>query len=163
LKIDKEILDRINKINWFENCGKSLKIELSIDIVYINSWEEAKEHYHDENWESATLEARNELTSFLQKNYRSQYVLWNKLVKEAKEFLDKQVVPKIELQREKNDLDQLFLECVKWDILNAIMEHTYLKSSDGPVFFLELLKVYESGNFPCGWKGKWPKGTLLVY
>jgi hypothetical protein len=43
------------------------------------------------------------------------------------------------------------------------MENSYLQSGHSAFFFLELLTVYESGHFPCGWQGEWPQGKLLVY
>jgi hypothetical protein len=32
----------------------------------------------------------------------------------------------MEIKKENNNLDQVFLNCVKWDILNAIMEEISL-------------------------------------
>jgi hypothetical protein len=43
------------------------------------------------------------------------------------------------------------------------MQNSYLQSGNSAFFFLELLTVYESGHFPCGWQGEWPQGKLLVY
>ena len=43
------------------------------------------------------------------------------------------------------------------------MEDTYKKCKKRPVFFLHLLEIYESGNLPCGWEGKWPDGKLIVF
>jgi hypothetical protein len=31
-----------------------------------------------------------------------------------------------------------------------------------PSFSDDLLRVYERGRFPCGWKGEWPNGKLIV-
>jgi hypothetical protein len=63
----------------------------------------------------------------------------------------------------KHDLDIAFVHNVQWDILGAVMENSYLRSGHSAFFFLELLTVYEAWHFPCGWKGEWPKGKLLVY
>ena len=43
------------------------------------------------------------------------------------------------------------------------MENSYLSSGHRCFFFLELLMVYEAGHFPCGWRGDWPDGKLIVY
>jgi hypothetical protein len=34
---------------------------------------------------------------------------------------------------------------------------------DGSPFFERLLKIYQSGGWPCGWEGRYPEGTLVVY
>ncbi|ATP40187.1 hypothetical protein CSE16_09085 [Solibacillus sp. R5-41] len=163
MEIDQDILNRIKQINWLTNCGQTLQNEMQISYTKVYNWKEAMRNYQDSNWEKTTLEARNELTVFLHNKYRDQYSKWNSIVKEARMFVEKEIIPKIENYREKNELDKVFIDCVEWDILNAIMESTYSKCNHRPVFFLELLKVYESGNFPCGWDGGWPEGNLIVY
>lgn len=163
MRIDQDILNRIKQINWFTNCGQTLQKEIQIRYINVDNWKEAEQNYQDSNWENTTLAARNELTVFLHNKYRDQYSKWNSLVKEARMFIEEEVIPKVEIYSEKNELDKVFIDCVKWDILNAIMESTYSKCNHGPAFFLELLNVYESGNFPCGWEGKWPKGSLIIY
>jgi len=30
-------------------------------------------------------------------------------------------------------------------------------------FYLDLFEIYEKGYFPCGWRGKYPAGELIVY
>jgi hypothetical protein len=55
------------------------------------------------------------------------------------------------------------IQGLRWDILGALMENSYLRSGHAAFFFLELLMVYEAGHFPCGWRGNWPQGELLVY
>jgi hypothetical protein len=44
-----------------------------------------------------------------------------------------------------------------------MMENAYMTSKHGSYFFLELLTVYEAGHFPCGWRGEWPSGSLVLY
>lgn len=34
---------------------------------------------------------------------------------------------------------------------------------DGSPFFERLLKIYQSGGWPCGWEGRYPEGTLVVF
>ena len=163
MKIRKQILDRISCINWFENCGNTTNPNINVPFVFVESWEQARDNYQLEQWENATLEARNRLTEFLHKKYQNQYSNWNKVAKEAKDFINVEVVPKVEKIKEKNQLDKSFLDCVKWDILNANMEDAYSTCNHRPIFFLELLTVYESGNFPCGWNGSFPKGSLKIF
>lgn len=43
-----------------------------------------------------------------------------------------------------------------------IMERTY-NCHRQPSFFTDLFRVYQSGNFPCGWVGEWPQGQLVVF
>jgi hypothetical protein len=43
------------------------------------------------------------------------------------------------------------------------MANAYLPSGHKCFYFLELFEVYEAGHFPCGWKGEWPAGKLVVF
>jgi hypothetical protein len=101
--------------------------------------------------------------AILHYKFRDKLAFWNELVDDAKVFINSEVEPHIKFAKEKFNLDQRFVDSVRWDILNAIMEDSYAKCNYKGHFFHDLLSVYESGNFPCVWKGKWPKGTLLIY
>ncbi|MDP4147486.1 MAG: hypothetical protein Q8936_23960 [Bacillota bacterium] len=163
MSIGKEIFERINRIDWFCNCGSNPYVENSFEVKFVHSWEDAVNNYSQSLWEDTTLEARNELTSFLNNKYRQEYAKWNEVTKEAKSFLEKNVVPKINIIKEKYNLDDVFTDCVKWDLLGAIMEYSYKECKNRPTFFLEILSIYELGHFPCGWEGEWPKGKLVIF
>jgi hypothetical protein len=60
-------------------------------------------------------------------------------------------------------LDEAIVWMVQSDIHGAWMENAYIESGHSAFFFLELLRVFEAGHFPCGWEGQWPQGTLLVF
>lgn len=163
MSIEKEIVNRIKSIEWCSNCGNIANIQLSYENKYVSLWSEAKKYYNQATWEDKTLKAQNELTSFLFNKYRNEYLKWNSVVKEAKKFIEEEVVPKIKKIEEDNDLGTVFIDCVKWDILGAIMEYEYRKCNGRPTFFLNLLEIYESGNFPCGWDNSTKNGELIVF
>lgn len=100
---------------------------------------------------------------FLHKKYSNRYDNWNKLVREAKAILEEQVFLTIGNLSQEHSLDEKWVGLVKWDILNAVMENAYQDCENRPTFFLDLLEVYEEGNFPCGWQGDWPKGELVIF
>ncbi|MES9684504.1 hypothetical protein CN514_08615 [Bacillus sp. AFS001701] len=164
MKIESDILNRIKDIQWFVNCGKSVESDVQMNISYTNSWKKAEKHYKKLSWENFTLEVNNDLAAFLRNKYPREYSNWNYVAAEARSFINNEIVPKLELIKEQNELDQDFIGTVSWDILGAIMEETYKNCKKRPTFFLELLRIYESGNFPCGWKnGKFPEGDLVVF
>jgi hypothetical protein len=64
-----------------------------------------------------------------------------------------------------NELDHfetIKRNCIYWDALGAVMTSFYIDCKP-PTFYLKLFEVYRSGHFPCGWKGGWPQGDLLVF
>jgi hypothetical protein len=163
MNLNKDVLLRISNIDWFSNSGFEVKTNIKFPVKYVESWEEARESYLKPEWERITLEYQNDLISLLHRKYRPQYGNWNSIIKEAKGFIEKEIVPKIEMIKEQNNLDQVFIDCVKWDIVNAIMESSFSIIENEVSFFKELLKVYESGNYPCGARMKGNGVTLVVY
>ncbi len=50
-----------------------------------------------------------------------------------------------------------FLSIIAYKALNE-------KIDEGEEFFLEKqIEVYRGGGFPCGWRGEFPKGEMVVY
>ncbi|MGG3889854.1 hypothetical protein [Metabacillus fastidiosus] len=160
--IEKELVGKIRNINWFSNCGNPIKNTVNYDIVYEDNWKKAAKRSQGAYWEEITLETRNALTEYLFIHYPDKYKKWNEYTKEAKEIVEQLVVPKVTEYIKIQQLPMEILHNVTWEILGAIMEHIYRKEIE-PQFFTELFKIYESGNFPCGWKGSWPDGRLFVY
>ncbi len=104
------------------------------------------------------------LTEFLNSRYPNKYAEWNKIVNEAKGYIESSLSDKLWSYEEKYNLGNSFIDCVKWDVLHAIMEFAYSDCKTIPHFFLDLILVYENGNFPCGWEGHYPEnGKLVVY
>ncbi|WNS43299.1 hypothetical protein [Paenibacillus sp. MMS20-IR301] len=165
MKINRQIFERIDNINWFSKCGVPITGEgINQNAVQVSSWEEAHVWYSDVNWDNTTLEARNILTVFLHNKYSDKYQEWNNIARDASGYIESSLSSGLESYREQYNLDNIFVNCVKWDVLNAIMEYTYYNCKKLPLFFLDLLLVYENGNFPCGWDGDYPKtGKLVVY
>lgn len=57
---------------------------------------------------------------------------------------------------------QELLNTINWDITSVFI-FEYFKKIYTNSFYYDLLKVYKSGHIPCGWKGKFPEGKLLIY
>lgn len=161
MKPVQEIYERIAKIDWFSNCGKEIN-DIGISYEPMKDWKTAVQKCKSNVWESVQLEARNILTVALSNNWPNEDRLWNEITDQAKELLNIGVIPVITEFVNHRQLDIAVLHSVRWDTLAAMMEHAYSPYVK-PGFYTELLKVYEVGHFPCGWKGKWPDGTLLIY
>jgi hypothetical protein len=162
--VETDIAARVKSIDWFAHCGQPLSLDLSMEIEQVHDWAKALSSRKNSAWENASLEARNQLTLWLHLNDRALYRKWNKIVAAHKEtVLNPLTEEKIVPFQMKHGLDIVLVHNVHWDILGAMMENSYLGSGHRAFFFLELLTIYEAGHFPCGWRGEWPQGTLLVY
>jgi hypothetical protein len=85
-----------------------------------------------------------------------------RIVKLKHAVLGPLVATQIEPFCQEHHLERAVVHTVQWDILGALMEHTYRDTGHDSSYFLELLAVYEAGHYPAGWRGRWPQGTLVV-
>lgn len=162
MPLDLQVTDRIEAIQWFNKCGSKIDVNITTPFQRVSSWNAAKASYSEIKWDNIKLETSGNLSVLLLKNYPDKRGNWNALVKEVKEFLNLRVKNKLILVREQYLLNQTFVDVVMWDLLHAVMETIYLDCNP-PIFYLNLLYIYELQHFPCGWKGKWPSGSLLIF
>ncbi|MFS9771116.1 hypothetical protein U0Y97_09760 [Enterobacter chuandaensis] len=119
MKISQLATDRISKINWFVNLGVATTLSGATQAqslsLFINS-------LNSDEWESATLEAGNEITCYLAKKHTNKYQHWNSLVKEAKKVVEYDIIPKITFPESENGS---MTENLKWDLVNYLLEDAY--------------------------------------
>ena len=157
MKISQLAIDRLNKINWFVNLGMATTLP---GVIQTKSLSLFIKGLKSDEWESATLEAGNEITGFLAKKHTSKYQYWNSLVKDAKKVVENDIIPKITFpESEKGTVT----ENLKWDLVNFLLEDAYSSLLQEPFFFDGLISVHEAGHMPCGCSGTWPAGKLVIY
>lgn len=156
------VKDRFRAIDLFRNCGG--RIELSFPVTQVCSWDDASQYFCDPEWENTTLVASNELAECLHKNFKEEYRNWNRCADAGRKFLNEELVERIEAWQVSKNLDSIFVDCVKWDLLHAIILQQYKAELSGelPEFYGNLLRVYEAGHYPCGWSGAYPDGLIVI-
>lgn len=159
-----DIAARVCRIPWFTKCGSPLSLELTMPIRSVTDWPEAVRLCACDQWETAWLEAQNQLTLWLCQNALNDYRRWNEIVRSCKSTV---VTPSVDNVLkdfcQQHNVSNTIISSVNWAILGAMMENEYLYTGHQAFFFFELLEVYEAGHFPCGWDGAWPNGNLCVF
>ena len=164
MNLNKMIIDHLMNINWFENCTQNavLNIRYGYEFVSIKKLEQS---LLGVKWQNIELEEVNKLTEYLFHNYSDLYQnKWNTLVVEFKDKhlknFDRLLLAKI--NEVFGNLSTLVINYVHWDILEIVMASTFEDCLE-PTFYSEILKIYQNGFFPCGWRGKFPHGNMLIY
>lgn len=169
LHFELEFVQALYDIDWFANCGQSLPASLlsglPFEVAQVATLKKAQRQWGSSQWEDATLEARNLLTSALAIQARESYQQWNHITRQARAEVMQPLAEKLwQPYMQQHGLSADFLHCVQWDVLGLCMEHAYRQQRGLPQFFHALQKVYAEGHFPCGWEGgKYPRGKLLIW
>lgn len=148
---------------WFEACGEAFAPagDVGFDIEQVTSWRVAMARCSEDGWEHAIAEAQASVTVHLSERCPAEYVRWNDVSRAAKEVVRRDLRPVLDRTASKHDLPSAFRECVEWDVLHAVMEMSFAVHRP-PDFFRRLMTIYAAGHWPCGWKGRWPTGSLIV-
>jgi len=159
-----DMAEELRRIPWFAHCEEPREFDLTMPVERVKSWSQAMRALKSRAWETATLEARNQLTAYLSQHHRERNREWNKITDRLKRGVVNPLTKEAwEPFRLEHELDVKLLHSIQWNILAALMENAYSDCRHGCFFFHELLTVYAAGHLPCGWIGKWPQGKLVVY
>ncbi|MEQ1533867.1 MAG: hypothetical protein HOO97_06095 [Sideroxydans sp.] len=160
--VDKTEIDRLRTIDWLSKCGQPIVRSYAFPHIAVTSWSDANRLCSEQSWETVTEEAGGNLTAYLSSRFPAKYQgVWNKVVRELKPRIDEIVLPKLKERQQEANFDDRVIDCIKWDVLNALMTAHYAECKP-PSFYRDIFVVYEDGHFPCGWSGVWPNGDLLV-
>lgn len=163
LEVNPHVLDRINKIEWFSNCGKQ-NLECPFKIKYVKSFKEAEKYSSGNKWSNLLLNFQNELSVATHSLSCGRQLNWNSFVRSAKDNLISEIKRNVQIK-----LEELRAEYTEETIGNImyIMVQFLLEDHFRPVYdvtFCEhLFNVIEKGYIPCGWDGNFPVGSLIVY
>ena len=162
--VESDVVARVKAIDWFAHCGEPSEFDLTMEIKRVKSWPQAMKADKEKTWDYAVMEARNQLTGTIHAQDRERYRSWNEITQQFKDQVMTPLTKEVwEPFQQSRGLDIELVHSTRWNILAALMENAYIGSNHGSFFFLELLTIYEAGHLPCGWRGLWPQGALVVY
>ncbi len=151
-------LANLERASWFSRVG----VQDATAAIVLGSWAEAIEQCTSKEWENLCLEAMNQYRERLVERSSERFEKWNVLVDELKKTTIPFVRRKIERVSRLHKLPRAFEAAVQWDILGVCMESEYADVYP-PGFYGSNAYWYIKGHFPCGWRGEFPKGQLVVY
>jgi hypothetical protein len=151
-------LAKLRQAQWFRCVG----IHDTDAAEVISSWYEAVESCSSPEWEELCMEAANQYRARLAEKSPQRLQRWNEIALGIKPTVQALVREKTTEVVEKNGLPPIFVDTVNWDILHVCMESEYADVFP-PGFFASQSYWYIKGHFPCGWRGDFPNGKLIVY
>lgn len=166
MEISKEIYINLVNCSWFKKCGCAEYYTYDFEIYPISTESEAVKGILSTKWENICLEERGNLTAYLSCNHKDKYKHWNYEV----EIIKKEYLPQIRERLEKNVKEHNFSEEISKELLNeisfniiSIFMADFYSEYYQCAFYENVLKIYLTGQLPCGWDGKYPEGRIMVY
>ena len=166
MKLNHEVLVRISRIAWFSNCG--VPTDPGFPVTWVAERAKALRLLESEFWEDVRTEAQGDLTGYLARiDYASYGVSWNSLGQEAKLRIEQDILPSVRDRIVPVGLPDSLMASVSLDLTRVVLEASYrTRFPKAPVFFRQILVLYEKGHLPCGWDGSfdyWPQGHLMAF
>jgi hypothetical protein len=159
-----DIAARVRGISWFAHCGQPSTVQLLVPVRQPRDWAQAVELCHKAESDEVVLDGFNCLSGWLSVHAHRDYQQWNKVIQEFRETVLLPVIhPAVEAYCRQHGLEERIKHWVGADVMGAWLENHYLYTGHRVFYFLELLKLYEAGHFPCGWTKKDERVELNVF
>ena len=168
MNLAQDIYPLIGRIKWLTQIDSKLQVAFDFAAEFVESREVALQAFSSELWADVKTEAQGDLTGYLSKHHYNAYGgHWNKLAKESRALVKQAASDQITRALAENQLPSSSLQPILVDVNRAALEIAYRrKFLRVPIFFEQLLQIYEAGRLPCGWSGdlsRWPTGRIIVF
>ncbi|MGC3991541.1 MAG: hypothetical protein QM796_18005 [Chthoniobacteraceae bacterium] len=157
-------LEELTKADWFSRLGQNTVAEgeITVPITIVSSWKDAVKQCENEEWDWLLNECANIFRSRLAKVSPSELNTWNERIRAIKLVSQPLVNAKIRQLQEFADLSPTVEITLRWIVTMTLAEAEYVQVTE-PGYLSKLSFWIVNGHFPCGWKGEFPNGNLIIY
>lgn len=165
MELNAEVVQSLLTCDWLKNCGQAPEEIEGVQCLFVTDKAQIEKNFKSIKWENICMYACNDVTSHLFLNHPEVYhKVWNSLVDDVEELIFPKTMGTVMKRLE--ELGQLTVAkgCIEMDIINMALINSYAAAGycKSP-FYERMLRIYRAGRLPCGWGGKYPKGTFQVY
>lgn len=163
MKINEILYKSLINCNWFQSSGSMDNISYNFDRQIVTSRKQLIKNIQSLSWENICQDAQGDLMEYLGTYYTEEFDnYWNKNVIYIKKNYLPTILDNINGAIKDKDFSPEIIYSISHNILMIIISDYYSGYYES-VFFKNLLEIYLSGHIPCGWKGKYPEGRIMVY
>lgn len=157
-----KLYEKFMNCNWFEKCGSREEVYENLDYIWAKNIKDVDKNINSIKWENTCIEEDNELRAFLQMNYPDLRCLRNEQI----EIINKLYIPGIEEKIKqavvKYSLPERVFIDARANVLLIFICDFYSEQYHSE-FYERMLEIYLSGHLPCGYKGRFQKGSIIIY
>ena len=155
------LMASLQETEWLTRCGEPDRLKSVWPIEILTSWGEAVRSAGSTNWQSFRQKRRDELIAHVSQHSPEGFGEWDVVEAAVRSWIEENVTSILtdELPPQVS-LDDIRPE-VESDVLGFMLTSIYAGCRPPP-FYREVIQIYRTGHFPCGWHGEYPRGCLRV-
>lgn len=157
-----ELYKKLIDNRWFENCGDKEVVYENLDYIWAKDMKDVEKNVNSIKWENMYIEEMNEITMFLDMNYLELSMLWNEQIEMIERKYMVELRKRIREAANKHSLPERVVSQVGY-ALKIIFICEFYSEQYHSEFYENLLEIYLSGHLPCGYKGRYRKGSIIIY
>lgn len=156
----KRVMSSFQNAQLLENVGRPIN---QPRIVQPTSWQEAMSSEGIEEHLNFLLLRSHDISDSMTPEVWDQLgEKWNRCAVKLRPICVEIVKPLLAKIPLCPSLAKRIIDSIRWDIGHACLE-TEFGDITGSKFFRGWAEWYLKGHYPCGWSGKYPKGSPIVF
>ncbi|WP_297429673.1 hypothetical protein [Clostridium sp.] len=157
-----DMVKRLKNVPWFENCGM-MNATSKFEIGYAKDVSSVIKHCSSTRWQNILLEKGDDISAYIIVYRVKTKYSWNEVVKVIKNDILPEISKYVNKKWTKKygESQEIKVE-IESNLLTILLLHVFKEYKEEP-FHNELLNIYEQGYFPCGWKGTYPNGKIIIF
>lgn len=157
-----KLYEKFMNCNWFEKCGSREEVYENLDYIWAKNIKDVDKNINSIKWENTCIEEMNEITAYLDMNCPQLSILWNEQVKSIKTMYIPEIEEKLKQAVVKYSLPEIVFIDARANVLLIFICDFYSEQYHSE-FYERMLEIYLSGHLPCGYKGRFQKGSIIIY
>lgn len=158
-----ELYEKLMNCNWFEKCGSQDVEYENLNYIWAKNVKDVEKSINSVKWENTCIEEMNGISDYFYINGKQELLnSWN----DQAAIIKKLYIPKIE-EKIKQAIEEYSLpEGVHIDVRSNVLIMfigEFFSEYYHSEFYERLLEIYLSGHLPCGYKGKYRQGSIIIY
>ncbi len=156
------LYEKLLQCDWLSRCGDREEIYQNFRFIWAQSLSEAEEKINSVRWENIVGEEKNEIWAFLMEHHPDAFEKWNEELARIKEKYVPDIMAAVKDAVTEKNLPESFILDIECNVTMVFIFDFYSELYQCDLMN-NILEIYLSGHLPCGYKGRFQKGKVIVY
>ncbi len=151
-------------LNWFHSVGQPLESDPSISFCRVYGWSQAVRSLMSRDSERAFICLAADIHERVQawKGPHWNETVYNPFVEWSSKFVADLIETMASNKHASVGTNWYLRSSISSCLMHRAIEMAFLPKGNKSTY-AELCELILLGHMPCGWRGRWPKGKIVVY